>query len=72
MTNTRGNSTAPKPEKRWLTVQISEAQNTLLEVHCSKQNQTKATVIRNIINNLDLYEKFLDQVKQDYLGKVSS
>lgn len=66
----RGKSTTPKPSKKWLTIQISEEQNTSLEVFCSKQNQTKSTVIREILNNIDVYEAFLNKLKSEYLGKV--
>lgn len=69
--NTRGKSTAPVTAKKWLTVQITEEQNTILEQYCSKTNKTKADVVREVINSIDLYAAFQEKIRREFLGKLS-
>lgn len=71
MARTKKKDSVAKATPKWLTIQITEKQNETLESFCVQRNMSKASVIRDVLDNIPLYAAFKDQVNKNFLETLS-
>ncbi len=59
-----------KKDKKWLTCQISPDDFLALEQHCQKTGKTKTDVIRDFIQNIDLYTNIKQTMQKKVLEQL--